>query len=337
MRIASATLYLHDQQLIFSFVPLLLAEQAEAETQLENRLSSWSDHQLRSEGFMINGLAGSTEWQPRYKVHGSIVSFSRWGSDGTRPLPPSQFEPGATVILSRTHPCQDAFQIEGERVKGSVFTISRGVVRILFPELPADIEQGTWRSVHQQLSYRIVERKLTFRIDLGISDFAIQKQREAIDRLNLDPVLQDQQSLPVALSDQDPEEEALAMTMRRQRPQEILVGTGLRDLILRRFQSHYHPQAVPGSGQLDEIAAQVAEMRPEDMEASTGVDHDDRYPRGILSPNKLIDSWARRYRVPEGRAPVAVEGDPNVPLNPSQTRAIAMMLSERLSLVQGVS
>lgn len=94
---------------------------------------------------MMNGLAGSLEWQPRYKVHGVVVSFSRWGSDGTKPLPPSQFEPGATVILSRTHPCQDAFEIEGERVKGSVFMISRGVVRILLPELPEDVEQGTWR------------------------------------------------------------------------------------------------------------------------------------------------------------------------------------------------
>lgn len=170
-----------------------------------------------------------------------------------------------------------------------------------------------------------------------MSDFAIQKQREAIDRLNLDPVLQDQQSLPAALDDQDPEDEALAVTMRRQRPQEILIGTGLRDLILRRFQSHCQPLLTPGSGKLDEIAAQVAEMKPEDMEASTGIDYDDSSPRGILSPNKLIDSWARRYRVPEGRVPVAVEGDPHVPLNPSQTRAIAMMLSERLSLVQGVS
>lgn len=150
-------------------------------------------------------------------------------------------------------------------------------------------------------------------------------------------MLQDQQSLPAALSDQDPEDEALTVTMRRQRPQEILVGTGLRDLILRRFQSHYEPQAAPGAGRLDEIAAQVAEMKPEDMEASTSIEHDDMSPRGLLSPNKLIDSWARRYRVPEGRAPIAIEGDPHVPLNPSQTRAIAMMLSERLSLVQGVS
>lgn len=175
------------------------------------------------------------------------------------------------------------------------------------------------------------------RIDLGVSDFSIKKQREAIDRLNLDPVLQDQQSVRTASNEQDPEDEALAMTMRRQRPQDILLGTGLRDLILRRFQYHREPDPSSGIVPVDEIAADVAKMEPEDMEASTGIEHDDTSPRGILSANKLIDSWARRYRVSEGRTPVTVEGDPHVPLNPSQTRAIAMMLSERLSLVQGVS
>jgi hypothetical protein len=48
-----------------------------------------------------------------------------------------------------------------------------------------------------------------------------------------------------------------------------------------------------------------------------------------------IRSWARRY---SDLNPVRVEGDPVLSgLNATQTRAIAMMVGERISLVQGVS
>lgn len=53
---------------------------------------------------------------------------------------------------------------------------------------------------------------------------------------------------------------------------------------------------------------------------------------GVFSRDARIRSWYTRYAQP---TPVVVEGDPALGLNPSQTRAVAMMLKEPLSLVQG--
>lgn len=57
-------------------------------------------------------------------------------------------------------------------------------------------------------------------------------------------------------------------------------------------------------------------------------------PSSLLMDNQLIRSWVRRY---EREDPITMIGDPDIALNPSQTRAVAMALSERLSLIQGVS
>ena len=56
------------------------------------------------------------------------------------------------------------------------------------------------------------------------------------------------------------------------------------------------------------------------------------YP-GIFNKNRLLQSWAERYRHP---VPTVVEEDPTLPdLNASQIQAIATMIGERLSLIQG--
>ena len=48
-----------------------------------------------------------------------------------------------------------------------------------------------------------------------------------------------------------------------------------------------------------------------------------------------IMSWARRY---SKEKPIIIEGDPDLgALNSSQLRAVAMMVGERISLIQGVS
>jgi hypothetical protein len=56
---------------------------------------------------------------------------------------------------------------------------------------------------------------------------------------------------------------------------------------------------------------------------------------GAFKEDMRIQSWARRYSEVN---PVRVEGDPVLSgLNATQTRAVAMMVGERISLVQGVS
>lgn len=85
----------------------------------------------------------------------------------------------------------------------------------------------------------------------------------------------------------------------------VLQGTHLRDVLLRAFAPGAEADSAPG----ERGGAFRADMR--------------------------VQSWARRY----ARArPVRVEGDPVLAgLNATQVRAVAMMVGERISLVQGVS
>lgn len=56
--------------------------------------------------------------------------------------------------------------------------------------------------------------------------------------------------------------------------------------------------------------------------------------QGPLGSDMRIQSWATRY---DQSDPLVVEGDPHLDrLGPSQLRAIAVMLKNRVSLVQGV-
>ena len=60
------------------------------------------------------------------------------------------------------------------------------------------------------------------------------------------------------------------------------------------------------------------------------------YPHNydVLARNTKLQDWARRYQAPD---PVAMKGDPELELNPTQVRAVATMLGQRISLIQGVS
>lgn len=52
----------------------------------------------------------------------------------------------------------------------------------------------------------------------------------------------------------------------------------------------------------------------------------------VFTSDQLIHSWAKRYTRP---LPIVLPGDPDLGLNAMQTRAVAMVLTSRLSLVQG--
>lgn len=57
------------------------------------------------------------------------------------------------------------------------------------------------------------------------------------------------------------------------------------------------------------------------------------HPSPLLRQNQLINSWILRYQRED---PIVLPGDPELGLNGSQTRAIAMALGEKMSLIQGV-
>lgn len=93
--------------------------------------------------------------------------------------------------------------------------------------------------------------------------------------------------------------------------QEIgLNGTYLRDIILSAFGSFSMEDLLEGNAN-------------ESMSSP-----------GFFVNNEDIMDWAQRYNRDD---PLMKAGDPEISLNKSQIRAIAQMLSERVSLVQGVS
>jgi hypothetical protein len=95
----------------------------------------------------------------------------------------------------------------------------------------------------------------------------------------------------------------------------ILQGTKVRDVILRSFKIE-NEFAVPTRGEPSNVIASTASS-------------------GIFKQDQRIQSWARRYSQPN---PMIMEGDPPLDgLNASQVRAMATMISERMSLIQGVS
>ena len=85
-------------------------------------------------------------------------------------------------------------------------------------------------------------------------------------------------------------------------------GTSLRDTILA------------GSATLVEQSGAVHDVPPLDTASS------------MFTANQIIHSWVQRHLRPN---PIPLAGDPDLGLNQTQTRAVAMALASRLSLVQG--
>ncbi|KAG1736198.1 P-loop containing nucleoside triphosphate hydrolase protein [Suillus lakei] len=148
-----------------------------------------------------------------------------------------------------------------------------------------------------------------WRLDVGRSNIVFIRMREAISRFNQDlQALEDRTHLIPSPDNQF-----------------ILHGTHLRDVLLRSFSpdrpSLHGPLQPPGE----------VEYVPRGR-----LEHDSREVRehgGVFKEDMYIQSWARRYSQIN---PIAIDGDPVLEgLNATQIRAIATMISERISLVQG--
>jgi hypothetical protein len=187
------------------------------------------------------------------------------------------------------------------------------------------------------------------------------RQLEAIRLLNADPIDMERRDAQVAAEQSkynsfhvsrgrsDDEDEVFNQPVRgRMIQQTVFQGTIVRDKILRAFQEEFVPYDTSASLRIGErlgdkvepapVVPVPSDLQPGDIDATpVPPAHPASEPLGVLAKNELIASWTKRYRTEAGQLPLRVEGDPEVPLNPTQMRAIAMMLSERLSLVQGVS
>lgn len=146
-----------------------------------------------------------------------------------------------------------------------------------------------------------------WRVDVGRSNIVFERMRAAVLQLNHDPA--------VLEADQTPDR------------QFVIQGTHLRDVLLRSFSpastSLHPPLQAP-----DEV-----EYVPHETLEHQG--RDAREHGGAFKDDIRIQSWARRYARTD---PIVMDGDPVLDgLNATQIRAVAMMIGERISLIQGVS
>jgi hypothetical protein len=146
-----------------------------------------------------------------------------------------------------------------------------------------------------------------WRLDVGRSNIIFERMRTAILHFNHDPAV-------------------LEASQTHDR-QFVIQGTHLRDVLLRSFS--------PASTSLHQPLQAPDEVEYVSHETLEHQRRDDHEPGGAFKDDMRIQSWAQRYARPD---PIEMDGDPLLDgLNATQTRAVAMMIGERVSLVQGVS
>lgn len=106
----------------------------------------------------------------------------------------------------------------------------------------------------------------------------------------------------------------------------MLHGTHLRHILLDSFSQASESTHSTPLQRADEVMYVSHETLDHGRRVS-------KVPGGAFKDDIRIMSWAQRYMRPN---PVRVEGDPVLPLNSSQVRAVATMIAEDMSLIQGV-
>lgn len=185
----------------------------------------------------------------------------------------------------------------------------------------------------------------TYRIDEGNDDSSYKLQQRALNHLYFDPARQRERNSTHVLGAQQAFGQGAMSTLREW----ALQGTDLRELVV--------PDLDEQNDQLDGIFSDIIGLnpfsrspqeeeflgRPAPLKAPVAAPKASlqnepvwatKHPSELFKHNQLINSWIKRH---QREVPMAMPGDPQLGLNPSQTRAVAMALGERLSLIQGVS
>jgi hypothetical protein len=131
----------------------------------------------------------------------------------------------------------------------------------------------------------------------------------------------------------------------------VLQGTALRDVLLRGFRPEVRRKVENAKAKAGVEVLEVGEgdevvVEYEDKDMFGGVDAEgldvaaaegpgaSEKKLGVFAEDQRIQSWARRYSLP---VPLVMDGDMALKgMNPSQIRAMALMVGNRVSLVQGV-
>lgn len=190
------------------------------------------------------------------------------------------------------------------------------------------------------------------RIDIGRDESAIRIQKAALFNLFYDPYHQRVENLTTV-------EEAQVLFSKYgndpEMKQLILKGTDLRELLIPDLQEepeYYSSPVIADSSSdtssfwddpnvdFDDLSSSPSPSTSPAISTTTetipeiSIDRTiSQNPSSIFSDNQLINSWIQRYRKED---PLVLTGDPDLGLNSSQIRAVAMALDERISLIQGV-
>lgn len=141
-----------------------------------------------------------------------------------------------------------------------------------------------------------------WRLDLGRPNLVYERMRTAISNLQHDP-------------------QQIEKTVAGISSQYMLQGTKLRDVILRTFD----PEKSPWQ---DDVTYPSHDVLEHEARGKTNF-----ADLGAFRNDQRIMSWAKRYSKDD---PIVMDGDPPIDLNNSQRKAIATMIGQRISLIQGV-
>ena len=176
---------------------------------------------------------------------------------------------------------------------GSVVSRTSANIRVCFPDTFNDLDQGLWR------------------LDLGRPNLVYERMRTAISHMQHDP-------------------HKIGQTSAGSSSQYMLLGTELRDVILRTFNpdmSPWHDHALLQAP--DDVTYPSRDVLEHEARGKPNFAH-----LGAFRNDQRIMSWAKRYSKDD---PIVMDGDPPINLNSSQMKAIATMIGQRISLIQGVS
>ncbi|KAF9526041.1 P-loop containing nucleoside triphosphate hydrolase protein [Crepidotus variabilis] len=152
-----------------------------------------------------------------------------------------------------------------------------------------------------------------WRLDLGRPNLTYERMRTAVSSFAYNPK-------QIELVSDDKIEYALA-------------GTTLRDVLLKRWMpSHSHvdaPVEVEECALLPTASGAAPQVNLAVMRNQEDLVFDDM---GAFKDDQRIVSWVKRYM---RRDPIVIDGDPKLPLNESQVRAMAAMIGRKISLIQG--
>lgn len=167
------------------------------------------------------------------------------------------------------------------------------------------------------------------RIDIGLDLSSYALQQDALDKLYYDPARQRERNMLETLAAQ---EEFVLATEAKEEEQSAAAGGGTRRQI--------REWTLQGTELREEIVPSSASSSSGAPSESSTTEEEESPPllarpieSDLFRDNQLIHSWIERYRRDD---PLVLPGDPDLGLNASQTKAIAMALGDRLSLIQGV-